>query len=280
MGKVSRGWALTRQSWTVLNGDLSLAVFPILSTVFAIVATVAIWAPVVIIRGLFDGQALDNHDPLYYIAGAATAYVSTFFAIFFNVALAACAVRSMRGEDTTIGEGLKAAAQRIGPILGWTFVTTTVGLLLQLLEERLPFAGKIATWLAGAAWAIASFFVVPVLALEGAGPVQSLKRSASVVKERWGESATGAATIAVVTAVISMAIVVVGVGGFLALTAIGQQVLAIVLATVAVAVIFVVAMLSSALNQIFRVALYQFAVTGQTPPGFSSELLGAAFERR
>jgi hypothetical protein len=42
---MSRGWALTRQSWDVLKGDASLALFPILSTIFATLAMVSIWAP-------------------------------------------------------------------------------------------------------------------------------------------------------------------------------------------------------------------------------------------
>ena len=109
--------------------------------------------------------------------------MSTFIAVFFNVALAACAVRSLRGEDTTVGEGIPAALQRVGPILGWTLVAATVGLILRLVEERVPLAGRIAVWIAGAAWAVATFFVIPVLALEGGGPWRSLMRSVAVVKE-------------------------------------------------------------------------------------------------
>lgn len=55
------------------------------------------------------------------------AYASTFIAIFFNVALAACAVRSMRGEDTRVAEALSTAARRIVPILGWTLVRPRSG---------------------------------------------------------------------------------------------------------------------------------------------------------
>lgn len=138
-------------------------------------------------RGVFDGRHLDRYDPVFYIAGSATAYVSTFIAIFFNAALAACAVRSMRGEDTKVGEGVRAAVRRLGPILGWTFAATTVGLILRALEERLPLLGRIAVWLTGAAWAIATF-LVPVVALEGSDPIESLKRSAAVVKARWGRA--------------------------------------------------------------------------------------------
>ena len=38
MGAISRGWALTKQSWAVLKNDRSLVIFPILSAIFAIIA--------------------------------------------------------------------------------------------------------------------------------------------------------------------------------------------------------------------------------------------------
>jgi hypothetical protein len=98
----------------VLKKDRSLVFFPILSTLFAALAAIAIWAPTLLARGVFGGHQVDNHDPVYYIAGAATAYVSTFISIFVNVALAVCAVRSMRGEDTRVAEGINAAARRRG----------------------------------------------------------------------------------------------------------------------------------------------------------------------
>ena len=124
MGSIKRGWTLTGQSWKVLKSDMSLVVFPVLSTLFGILAWIAIWAPTVITRGVFEGRPVDRHDPVFYVAGVATAYVSTFIAVFFNVALAACAARSMRGEDTSVSEGIGAALHRIGPIVGWTLVTT------------------------------------------------------------------------------------------------------------------------------------------------------------
>jgi hypothetical protein len=278
MGRIERGWALTKESWQVLQRDRSLLVFPILSTIFAILATIAIWVPVVITTGLFiNNESVDNR--VLYGLSAVMAYIWTFIAIFFNVALAACAVRSLRGEDTTVGEGLTAAARRIGPILGWTLVATTVGLILNALEQRLPLAGRIAAWLTGAAWAIATFFVVPVLALEGHGPWRSLKRSAAIVKARWGEGATGAATIGVVTFVATFVIVLVGAfGGALVMAMTNEQLLAGAIWAITIVGVVVVAIISSALNQIFRVAVYEYAVTGGTPSGFDSALLQTAFK--
>ena len=278
MDRITRGFKLARQSWQVLKNDKSLIIFPILSTLFGILALVAIWAPALIVRGVFEGGQADRHDPVFYIAGAATAYISTFIAIFFNVALAACAVRSMRGEDTRVGEGIKAAGQRIGPILGWTFLTATVGLILRALKDRLPYLGQIVVDIVGGAWAIAAFFVVPVIALEGTGPFRSLQRSADVVKARWGESATGAATISIVTFLFSVVIAIVG--GFTGAALMGTRLLPLGVAVLAatVAAIIVVSFISTALSQIFRVAVYQYAVTGATPGGFDGRLLQAAFE--
>lgn len=279
MGRISRGWALTKQSWSVLKSDRSLVVFPALSTVFAILALLAIWVPAALVTGVFETEAFDEHNPVYYVAVAVTAYVSTFIAIFFNVALADCAARSLRGEDTSVSEGLSAAGRLIGPILAWTFVAATVGLVLRLIEDRVPAAGKIATWIAGAAWAIATFFVVPVIALEGGGPWQSLKRSAAVVKARWGEGAFGTFSITAFTVWAIMAIVLVTAVGCVGFAALGIPPLALAVGALGVIAVIVVSVISSALNGIFRVAVYQYAVSGEAPSGYDSKLVQNAFTR-
>jgi Family of unknown function (DUF6159) len=280
MGRIRRGWALTKQSWQVLRDDKSLVIFPILSSVFAVLAIVAIWASALLARGVFEGRPVERHDPVLYIAGLAAAYVSTFIAIFFNVALAACAQRSMRGEDTRVGEGISAAMQRIVPILGWTLVATTVGLIIRALEERLGLVGRIVVWLVGAAFGVAAFFVIPVIALKGSGPIRSLKRSSAVIKARWGEGATGAAAISIITFFLTLLIVLVGGAGGSALIAIRLLPFGIAVLAATVVAVTVVAFVSSALAQIFRVAVYQYAVTGETPGGFDSQLLHSAFARR
>jgi hypothetical protein len=278
MGRISRGWALTRQSWDVLKGDASLALFPILSTIFATLAMVSIWAPTLITRGVFDHQTVERNDPVVYAAGVASAYVSTFIALFFNVALAACAARSMRGEDTKVREGLAAAARRIGPILGWTVVSTTFGLLLRAFENRVPLLGKIAAGIAGAAWGIATFFVGPVIALEGTGPLKSLQHSAAIIKARWGEGATGAATIGFVTVGFSFAIASVAIVGVVMLLEGGQALLGYAVLAIAVVLMFGAAVVSATLSQVFRVAVYDYALSGQTPGGFAGQQLQAAFQ--
>ncbi len=280
MGRIATGWALTKQSWAVLKNDRSLVIFPILSAVFAGIAVVVIMVPAVFADAIVQGGT-DNQDGVVFaIGGVVVIYVSTFFAIFFNVALAACAARSLRGEDTKVGEGISAAMRQLGPILGWTLVAGTVGVILRVLENRLPLLGQIATVIAGAAWSVATFFVIPVIALEGMGPFASLKRSVQVVRAKWGEGATGQAAISAATGLIVVAIVF-GVGGIAsALVAVNLTPVAFAVGVVAVAAVIVVAVVSSALSSIFRVATYHYAATGQMPTGFDPQLVESAFRAR
>ena len=60
-----------------------------------------------------------------------------------------------------------------------------------LLENQGGIGGQIAARLVGMAWALVTFLAVPVIAIEGTGPVGTLKRSASIFRERWGQQITG-----------------------------------------------------------------------------------------
>ena len=102
--------------------------------------------------------------------------------------------------------------------------------------------------------------------------------SAAVVKARWGEGATGAATIGVVTFLITLAIALVGGFSGAALIAVRLLPLGAAVLVATVAGIIVVSFISSALSQIFRVAVYQYALSGQTPGGFAVPELQAAFQ--
>jgi hypothetical protein len=64
----------------------------------------------------------------------------------------------------------------------------TVGTVLRLLQDNLGSLGKIVTGLIGIVWSVTTFFVVPVIAYEELGPIAAFKRSASLMREKWGES--------------------------------------------------------------------------------------------
>jgi hypothetical protein len=117
---------------------------------------------------------------LYYL-------VNYFIVVFFNTALVHCTHLYFGGEKPTIGQGIRFSISRIGAIFSWAIFAATVGTLLRLLQDNLGWIGKIITGLIGIVWSVATFFVVPVIAYENVGPFGAFKRSAELMKEKWGE---------------------------------------------------------------------------------------------
>ena len=53
------------------------------------------------------------------------------------------------------------------------------------LAERIPAGGRLLELAGGAAWAAATYFVVPALALDDVGPIGAIRTSARTVRGRW-----------------------------------------------------------------------------------------------
>lgn len=278
-GRIRRGWALATQSWAILRADRALALFPIVSGVAIFFAAVLIVGPGV---ALF---ATETSKPAGVVLCVIGGYVLTFIGIYCNTALAAAATKALDGQHASLGDGFAAVRSRRGVIAQWALVQLTVGLLLQLIQGLLSesavgrLLATIFTSLAGAAWAIATFFVLPILALEGVGPKDALKRSAHLIRERWGEGLVGSGSIGGLVVL------------FAVLPAIGLGVLGAVVMSSAVAggvalialavVLFVTAMIvGSTLTVIFRVALFRFATEDKVVGGFDQVALQSAFRPR
>ncbi len=114
-----------------------------------------------------------------------------FIVVFFNVALVAAAADRLAGGNATINYGLQVAWQRKGKIFQWALLASTVGIILNALERRLGWLGRLATRFIGVAWTMATFFVVPLLAAEDVGPAEALVRSGELFTETWGEQLVG-----------------------------------------------------------------------------------------
>ncbi len=272
-GRMSRGWALAKQSFAVLRADRSLVVFPVISGIATLGAAIVIFGPA---AAIYASSGRSN--VVLIVAAVIAAYVLTFIAVFFNTALAAAAAQSLAGRDTSFNDGFSAARGRLSTILQWSLVQATIGLLLNLIESYVgdSLVGRILTGLVNFAWGAATFFVVPVIALEGLRPKDAFHRSVSVLKERWGEGVHGTISITGIVLLVALVpLLVFGVGGLALMPSVpgaGAALLAIGV------VIFLIAIIvAGTLNSIFRVALYQFATQGEVPGGFDSGQLAAVF---
>jgi hypothetical protein len=272
-GRIARGWALAKQSFRVLRADRSLLLFPIIAVPVGIVATAVVMGPGIAL------YAADDQEAILVVFGIATLYVLTFVTLFFNVALAAAASTGLAGGDSTVGEGLSAARSRLGVIAAWAAVQTVVGLIISAIQSagNENIVGRILGGLMSFAWSAATFFVVPVIALEGVGPRDAFNRSVSLLRERWGEGVVGTASAGgVVFLVALLPLLALGGGGY-ALVNAGLDAEGVVLFVLAGVVLVAAVLVGGTVNAIFRVALYRFATDGAAVGGFDPAQMQTAF---
>lgn len=153
-----------------------------------------------------------------------------------------------------------------------------MGILLEQIASRIPGAGRLASWLLGAAWSLATIFAVPLLALEGAGPLETAKESVHLIKGKWGEGITGLAGIGAWTV---FAMIPVGILFGIGLSVRNRDAtLSAALIAIAVGAILLVSALSLATRQVFSVALYRYASGAPDTEGFAAADLEEPFRRR
>ena len=262
------GLALAKISWHTLRQNKALMAFPIAGMIAAFIDVVVFTLPGILLL------ALTSLTWLAIVLFAISAYLAAFIATYVGVGLCVAADKTLRGEATSFSDGLHAARERMPQIAKWALLSTTVALLIRVIEARFEgIGGTIVAALAGLAWSLVSFLAIPVIAFEGVGPIKALSRSASLFKQRWGQQVTGQAiTGGVVGVFIILPGVLIGVIGGVMM---GNSMVAAgaVLLFIGIIITIVGSVISGTLTQILSVALYHYAVDGQGVGPYSTEML-------
>jgi hypothetical protein len=224
-----------------------------------------------LLDGKLTGKTIWFVFPLYFFA--------YFTVVFFNTALACSALSAFRGEDVSVMAGLRMAAKRIPTLLAWALVASTVGLVLRVIEERADSVARFFSEILGALWSIAIVLVVPVLAAEELGPVQTLRRSAILFKKTWGEDVGGSLGGMMVVGLLLLLVVLP-----LALLSfyLYNNNPALLMAGLAICGVIVLALFAvvSACEMVFKTILYSFATRGPLPGDLDADALVDAFPTR
>jgi hypothetical protein len=270
VSRIAAGWQLAKLSLRVVWSDGSLSVLVVLGGIAASGVALAFFAPAAVAYSIEETW-------LAVVIGAAGVYFATVVATYFAVALAAAAAEALDGRDATIRGGLSVAGRRVGAILGWALVLTTVNVVLQVLRGRAGPLGDLLLGAAAVAWGLATLLVVPVLALEGLGPLDALGRSTSLFRQKWGEQLAGAASIGLLFTLLAAVPAALLVCAGLAT---GSTTVAIACLVLAVLVAVAAGVLGNAARAVFAVALYRHAAgAGATGP-FTEQDLDRAVIRK
>lgn len=284
--KFARSWELGKQSLRVLDEDKRLVIFPLISAVSCLVVLASFALPIIL---TLDWQKLGDNEqarvdaagtPLYYAVLFLFYFVNYAIMAFFNSALVGCVMRRFDGQQAGVGDGLRIAASRVPQILGWALVASTVGMVLRAISERSGLIGKIVIGLIGFVWTVATYFVVPVLVVEGVGPIKAVKRSAETIRRAWGETLVtnvGLGAIGFVGFCIALLPLIVG----LAITIMTEAAAPVLIGAGAMLILCIaLALITSTLKMILVAALYRYAATGTVPAGFDSDLLSKVFRNK
>jgi hypothetical protein len=267
------GKELVQATWQLLRQDPDLMWLPVLGGMAAFAALLILFVP-----GLLLGWATGNLATGGVLGGILGIFLASSVAIYFQAALVLGAFQRADGYDPSLGSTLRQAWGVRRQVVQWALLTTTVGIVIRTIEQRLGILGTILGFLGGLAWAIASFFTVPVLVAEGLGPVAATRRSALLIKQRWGISLRSTLRVGVLEVVATfgcMAVFFIGLYGAMVGDTFGLVVGGLIMA-LAVLALFATAMIAAAVMGYARALLYRYAV-GLPVPGIPAELYAGVF---
>ena len=275
MGRIHNTWQLAKTSWAVLKKDRELLWIPVLSFLAsaAVMVVVLVLTFVTLSTTSSHGDTSMEINPAMIVVFLVGAMLLGIISVFFNGALVAGAHERLTGGDPTVRSAVGRAFTRIGGLVPWALITTTVGLVLQALRDRAGFLGRIVTHMLEMAWEVVTFLTVPAIVIDNLGPIEGLKRSASLLRRTWGENIAARVGFGLLGFILILPAAVV-VGLFIAS---GWTVLMVIGVIAGAAWLAVVVVVLTALNAIFQTALYLYATTGMPPSGFEQAPLAQTF---
>jgi hypothetical protein len=277
MGRFSNSLTLGKQSWNVLRQDKELAAIPVVSAAVCAVIAVAFggtaYFTLTSVADPQPGQDALQPTAVTWAVGVVGLFVLGLVAQYFTAALIAGANQRLEGGSPTLGSAMARANKRIGAVFGWAAINVTVGLILQAIADRAGPLGAIAVRLVGAAWNVVTWLALPAIVIGDLGAVDGIKASVQLLKKTWGENLIAQGGLGL----LGLLVILPGVLVFGAITAAGLPIVGIPLLFLYVAV---ASAILSALNGIFRAALYRYAMGMPNTGAFSDEALAGAFRSR
>ncbi|MES2316618.1 MAG: DUF6159 family protein [Pseudomonadota bacterium] len=273
--RIKRSFELVKASAAVLRQDTHLLVFPLISGFASLLVVLCFALPMFGLRA-FDG--MEGENAMLYSVGFAFYVVQYFVIFYFNVALVGATMIRLDGGAPTVRDGLRIANGRLGAIFGYAVIAATVGVVLRAIQERVGFLGRIIVGMLGVGWTVATFLVVPVLVVRNKGPIDSIKDSASLLKQTWGENVIGQVGMSAFFTLLFFALIIGGAGLFGLAVYSGSGVLMVMVVAALVLMLLAGFLVQAALSGIYAAALYRFAANGEAGLGFDNSALQAAFQ--
>jgi len=268
-GALKAGWALAGSSWSVLSAVPSLLLASFVAVVLGALSVgldILAWGGV---EEAFGGNA-------FIIAGRSLPllFVGHSLAVVSEAVIVGAARGRLAGGEPGLGEGWRLATRRLHTLVAYGFLRAlerALTLLLSVFREP----GRWVANLIDAAWDFATFLAIPVILFERPqSAVRAVRRSAHLVRSRWGVQLAAQTTIGLAAFVVLAPLVgIAALLGWLAFGSTGAW-------TAVIAGLLILDVVTSALSAVLSAALFRYIHAGETSPGFDEGLLASVYRPR
>lgn len=278
IGKFKASRMIVSESWNILKQDKELAWFPVFSAFASLVALVVmavLFFSIVMGSNIhaFDGTSKNEMDIFGYVIMFVYYLVMFFITNYFLAGVYTIVHGRFSGQNLSLNDGINNANKNLGKIFLWSLISATVGVVLQIIADKSKIIGKIVVSLLGAAWGILTYFSLPSLIIGQKSVTDSFKESASVIRRTWGETIIVNFGVGLFFGLLIFLAIIVSIG-----VVVLVPIRVVFIITFILFIIFLIAItiISSTLSTIFKLALYEFAITGNVPQGFTPDLVKGA----
>ena len=279
---IGRGWKLSKLSFSVVKADPEILVYVLLMGAMSVATLSAMNAPFILQMDwavMLEMDATTNEEVVAGLTNAGMAWYFAFYmllsiiVVFWNSAIIANSHMRLSGGDPTFIYGVSKAFSRIHLIVIWGMISGTVGLLLKLIrntnarEQKNPglqMLVMIISWIFEVAWWIMTFFMIPLMVVEGRSIRESMREGKEMMNRTWGTNIASGLGIQIIGMFFGFLIVMLAIGVGVAL----QPVVGIVIGVVGIGLIL---MWVTAAETVSISALYVFAKTGEMPQIYQSK---------
>lgn len=271
---------LTHQSIAIVKQNKLLLIFPSIATILTIATFVIGFIPLFQIEAAAwanQGHVSGKTFTIFMVILLSMFLLVGLITLLFNAALTACILKHVQQEPYTLLFGLKTMFRLFIKIFMIKVFYDAIAVYVKCMRywvDNWNASPQSINLVSGLPWNDAVILLTPVLVAENTSFLQTLKRSAFLVKNKWGSDVTLRANIfsRMMSAVglIALAPIIIGViiGGTKAIT-IG--------ASITASLMILKTIIQSTTQVITSCALYLYAIDMDVARYFDLELLKKAF---
>lgn len=271
---------LTKQSFAIAQQRKNLLIFPTISTILIMATFVIGLTPLFQIEAAMwrdNGYISEKTFIIFMVILLILFSIVGLLTLLFNAALTACALKHIRQEPYNISTGFKVMASHFWKIFLIKNFYDGIAIYVKFMRYWVDDWSKSSAsmWLtSGLPWSDAVLLITPVLVAENTSFLQTLKRSAELVKNKWGADVTLRSNL------FSRMLSLIGILAFIPLIVgiiIGGNMAIIIGVAITVLMSIIKTIVHSTTQVILNCALYLYATDVDISHFFDTELLKKSF---